>query len=260
MFSREAAGSMGARRRLMGLHQRLLGFGRRLRGKHPHLPVWHPGWADAALARATLTGPPDGGRNLLVCGAGSPLVGLAEALGGFTERFDLTALMRGRVAATPGSYDHIVMHLAHPLLPGTLGMMAAAAAMLRPGGTISLFLVGPDDAPLAHDLGAELATAPERILPSDWLGWQVEARFTGGLARRILTQIEQALFRQAAAARLRNLPLALLAVSLWPAVAACLAIQNRRSQRPRGARPRFCTSALIRLRRPAPEAAAPPAH
>jgi hypothetical protein len=269
--SGEAAGGKGARRRLMGLHQRLLSFGRRLRGKHPHVPIWHPGWPDAALARAALApptppppalaAPPDSGRNLLICGAGSPLVGLAEALGSAAERFDLTALMRGRVTAAPGSCDHIVIHLTHPLLPGTPGMMSAAGALLRPGGTISLFLLGPDDAPLAHDLGAELAAAPERILPGDWLGWQVEARFTGGLARRILTRMEQALFRQAAAARQRNLPLALLAVGLWPAVAACLAIQNRRSQRPRDATPRFCTSALIRLRRPAPDAAAaPPAH
>jgi len=256
----DASGGTGARRRLMGLHQRLLNFGRRLRGKHPHLPVWHPGWADAALARATLAGSPGAGRNLLVCGAGSPLVGLAEGLAGFEERFDLTALMRGRVPAAPGSYDHIVVHLPPAPLPGTLGVIEAATALLRPGGTISLFFLGADDAPLAHDLGAELAAAPERILPPDWLGWQVEAQFIGGLARRVLTQMEQGLFRRAAAARLRNLPVALLAVGLWPAVAAGLALVNRRSQRPRAASPRFCTSALVRLRRPATDAAVPPAH
>ena len=236
-------------RGLLGLHQRLLRLGRRLLGQPPNVPVWHRKWADIQLGFAALGMPGEVSRSLLVCGAGSTLSSVASKRPGFDLHFGIESFIRGDLQAGAATYDHVVLHILRANVQRARAAIEAAQSLLRPGGRISLLFEHPDAEEDLFNFTAELAQYQENILPEDWLDWRIEARFVGGLLKRKLARLERALFQRMMPKRPAGIPTALLAIGLWPAVAAGLAWYNRRSMRLSDDCPPFCTSALIRLRR-----------
>jgi len=238
----------GIGRGLLGLHQKLLLVGRRLLGKPPNVPLWHHEWADVQLGLAALKTPPEARRSLLVCSDGSILRRAAEARPEFDVHFGLEGFIRGEAAADAGTYDYVVLHVLRAAAPRARDAIEAAERLLRPGGSIAVYFEHPDAEVDPSNFTAELSYYIENVLPQDWLAWRIEARFSGGRAKRDLTLLERALFRRMVLHRPADIPTALLAVGLWPPVAAGLAIHNLLSLRDADDCPPFCTSALIRLR------------
>jgi hypothetical protein len=243
--------------RRVSLRQRyidLIGRVRELAGVFPNVPVWHHLWLDSRLllrwVRQTATAA--GGRSALICGENSPLAASLPKLAPFEVSLGIDDFVAAQTREEPRgqpereSFDRILIQVRRTTVRRTRAMLQAVAPYLKQDGIICLYIRHENAELDPSDFTVELSQYVEEVLPADWLGWNVQASFVGGPAKRHLRLAERYLFRYLMPSSAWRVPLLLIALGLWPIVAALTALNNYRSREPTSPES-YCTSALLIL-------------
>lgn len=252
------------------LYTSLLGRVRRAMGTMPKVPIWHHlrpdsrlllGWVES-LRRE------HGTRHLLIATADSTFPAFFDRLGMFDARHGLDVFLEEAEAglvqpsqAPDGGYESVLLHLHRADVTRTARLLEATRPLLRSGGTIAVLIDHPNAEMDASNFSGELAQYIEDLLPANWIGSEVSARFAGGRIKRHLRQLERRVLNHLWPSSWTRMPLLIGAMVVWPIVAALTAANNLRMGRPSEACPAFCTSALILVSdsgAPAATAARPP--
>jgi hypothetical protein len=239
---------------LWRVYTSLLARVRRAMGTMPNVPIWHHlrpdsrlllGWVETLRQR-------QGARHLLIAASDSALPAFLDRWGMFDIRSGLGAFLEEAEAglvqpgqAPDGGYDTALLHLHRADVTRTARLLEATRPLLRPGATIAVFIDHPNAEMDASNFSGELAQYIEDLLPADWIGSTVSARFAGGRIKRRLRRLERRVLNQLFPSSWTRLPLLAGAMLLWPVVAALTAANNLRMGRPSETCPAFCTSALI---------------
>jgi hypothetical protein len=263
----------GARRRHrrdsapLRLYTALLARVRRAIATPPNVPVWHHLYPDTRVLRAWLdTIPPEGAR-LFVCTADSTLAPALARKNRFEVRTGLDAFLEAadanaaRPAPETGRYRIVLLHLHRAEATRTRRLIEAVRPLVAPGGTVAVYIDHPNGELDPSNFSGELAQYVDVVLPADWIGSEVSARFAGGRLKRRLRQFERGVLNQLWPSSWRHLPGLIGAMLLWPMVAALTAANNLRMGRPSETCPAWCTSALVVLSGlppPAPSQRHPP--
>lgn len=242
---------------------------RRAMGTMPQVRVWHHLWPDAQLVLDWVEAARRRGtRHLLVATADSTLPAFLGRRGGFEVRTGLDAFLDeaeaghgGPISGVGEGYDGALVHLHRADVTGMARLIEATQPLLRPGGTIAVFVDHPNAEMDPNNFSGELAQYIEDLLPADWIGSSVSARFAGGRIKRRLRRLERRILNHLMPTSWTRLPLVVGAMAAWPLVAALTAANNLRMGRANEICPTFCTSALILVSgsgAPAATAARPP--
>ena len=242
------------KKRLVQLYIELVNYFRVLAGTIPNVPLWHHLWLDARLIRkwmAARTQLPHQ-RNLLICEANEPLSVSLPKLVPFelsVDPDDFAARpneLHSHGAPAAELYDNVFLHIRRANVRETRRILELAEVRLAPDGMIAIYISHPNAEVDSSNFSFELAHYVDLILPTDWIGYRVQARFAGGLTKRRLRQMESFLFRYLMPSTTRW-PLLVAAVMSWPVVATFTALNNVRLRNRSRKCPRYCSSALISL-------------
>lgn len=240
---------------LLRLYTALLATARRAIGAVPNVPFWHHLYPDSRVLRSWLATLPSEGARLLICTADSALAPALARQGGFEVRIGLDAFLEAadadavRPAPETGRYRIVLLHLHRADATRTRRLIEAVRPLLTPAGTVAAYIDHPNGELDPSNFSAELAQYADVLLPADWIGCQISARFAGGRLKRRLRRMERRVLNQLWPSSWKRLPLLIGAVLLWPMVAALTAANNLRMGRPSETCPAFCTSALVVLSR-----------
>ena len=222
----------------------------------PNVPIWHHLWLDSRLIRnwiAALMRRPHQ-RNLLICEPDNPLSASLPQLAPFercTDPNDFIArcgkLRSSNSPAAAERYDGIFFYIRRANLRDSRKLIECMESCIKPEGTIGIYIAHESAETDSSNFSFELANYVDLILPADWLGYQVQARFAGGLTKRRLRKMELFLFRFLPPSTFRRLPYLISAVMVWPVVAALTALNNLALRNRSTECPRYCSSALITL-------------
>lgn len=252
----------GKQSRLARSYSDLLGWMRRMANAVPNVPIWHHLWPDSRLILKwveTVKSAPSR-RCLLICDKVSPLpVTLARHIEldtqiGLGEAWPVSAgiqddLLPKRRASCAQCYDHVLVHIRRAELLQFKSVLQFARDCATPEATISVYIDHRDAELDTSNFKYELAQYAENLLPSDWLSFRLETRFTGGRSKRFLRLIERRLLRQLWPSSPWRVPHLLASLTLWPFTAALTTLNNLRLRNPSAACPDYCTSALLSFRR-----------
>ncbi len=231
------------------IYQALLRTGQRWRGQFPEVAVWHHRWVDSRLVFdwAREVGGGKGRRALLVHPANSSLPG---ALGRLVP---MDAMEIDKVIQSPPQlgtmYDDILLHVDRIDARSAAALLAAVQTLIKPGGSIALYIEHPGGEYDPSRFSFELAQYIEVVFQPEWMSYVISARFVGGRAKRVLRQIEAACMNRLWPGRFRDLPTFVVALITWPAVAMLTAANNLRLRAAGETVPIFCTSAMVTLTR-----------
>jgi hypothetical protein len=247
-------------------YSRFLGKMQRHSRAIPNVPIWSWLWPDSRMLLDWIdqvrSGPPS--RVLLLCSKESPLqdhlpkhfpigvqiVGPKENIGG------LEVVSHKRESALR-QYDQVLIHIYRADILDLRRQIALADQCVGHEGTISIFIEHKnsdyDDSNFSH----ELSQYANRILPLDWLGYKLEARFVGGPTKRRLRQIERLIYRLIWPASMKRFPLMFVGAGAWIGIAGLIALNNLWTHHASSVCPDYCTSALLALskRKPVPSRA-----
>ncbi|MBP5855635.1 hypothetical protein KAJ83_01335 [Marivibrio halodurans] len=232
------------------IYARILQGARRRRGRGMRVALWHNQWPDIWLIereleeiardRAARTLVADGGDGTLAAECVRRLDATTSSIEGIGE----TSSAQG------GPFDAVVVRLPWDRVEEIRALIARTQPLLAPGGVLRLWIHHPGASadPANHtDLFPLLV---EGMLPRDWLGWTISTRLVGGRLRRLLRRLELSCLRALWPGRWRETPATLLAAVMLPFIATAMAGVNLRHRAcSRVARPAFCTSILLTMRR-----------
>jgi hypothetical protein len=222
----------------------------------PNVPIWNHLWLDSQLindwVNAVKAKP--NARNLLLCKKLSPLGTSLPKLVSFESFLEPEAfadhikqLRNAFGAEGTERYDNIFLHLPRAELHKAKSIIDHAVGALKPSGTL-VFHVWHENSELEPgSLSNELAFEVVSWLPASWLGYRVEAKYAGGLIRRMLRKAERRLFRFLIPSSVATLPHFIVALATWPLVAGLTAVNNIRMHRASVYSPAYCTSILLVL-------------
>ncbi len=228
-----------------------------LAGTKPYVAAWHHSWLDSRLVQNWLrqAGQRGQARNLLVCNADSILATAFAKQGGFDvelgiQRFidSYDELDAAALDQLVGRYDNILLHTTRADVRSTAAALQIVTNYVAPGGSIAVYIEHVNGEVDPSNFSIELAQYAEEVLPPSWIGYDIEAQFVGGTAKRRLRLMERRLFRHLTPSSVWRLPVLFAAIGLWPMVAAMTAINNFRHRNINGVCPEFCSSALLVLR------------
>lgn len=232
------------------VYARILQGVRRRRGRGMRVALWHNQWPDIRLIdrelneiardRAARTLVVDGGDGTLAAECGRRLDAAMATVEGL-----------GDPPVTRASpFDAVVIRLPWDGLDEIRALVAKAQPLLAPGGTLTLWIHHPGAAVDPANHTDQIPLLVEGVLPRDWLGWTISVRLVGGRVRRFLRRLELSCLRALWPGRWREVPAALLSAVVLPFLAAAMAGANlREGARSDSARPAFCTSILVTMRR-----------
>ena len=128
------------------------------------------------------------------------------------------ALEAARASVTPTiegeGYDGALVHLHRADVTRMARLIEATQPLLRPGGTIAVFVDHPNAEMDPNNFSGELAQYIEDLLPADWIGSSVSARFAGGRIKRRLRRLERRILNHLMPTSWTRLPLLVGAVVL----------------------------------------------
>ena len=179
-------------------------------------------------------------------------------------------------------YDHILIHVFQANIRSTRQKVEVAMRLLKPGGTVAIFIQHLNGEFHDGDFSFELAQYASQILVSNWMGYQVSAQFVGGRTKRYLRRLEASLFKRVFPARTRlqssaassnafdqvrwlaarfravarRLLVAVAAVLVYVVVLALRVANNLRLRNSLKACPEYCSSVLIAMKSAATSEAA----
>jgi hypothetical protein len=221
----------------------------------PSVPIWHHHWLDSKLVLDWLgtMRARTHGRNLLICERGSPLSRTLPRLASFDVGV-ASDIVAG--ADEPGEtdnaapdrrYDNVLLHVYRSNVRQTGAILETARARLRPGGTVAVYIEHVNGELDTSNFSSELAQYLDDVLPGDWIGHRLEARFAGGIIKRRIRWCELILLRYVRPASVRMLPHFAIALMLWPVFAALTAVNNFLARNLSSRCPPYCSSALFSL-------------
>lgn len=228
-----------------------------LAGTKPNVAVWHHTWLDCRLVLNWLSavGRRRPTRNLLLSDPDSALANAFSEQGGFQVEQGIQRFIDGYRELDPagraevkGRYDNVLVHTTRASVRSTADALQIVANYVAPGGSIAVYIEHVNGEVDPSNFSIELAQYAEEVLPPSWIGYDIEAQFVGGTAKRRLRLMERRLFRHLTPSSVWRLPVLVAAVGLWPVVAAMTAINNFRHRDIGGVCPEFCSSALLTLR------------
>ena len=232
-------------------YRRILLRAQHWRGRKPHVAIWHHLWVDCELvlgwAREAARG--KAGRALLVHESDSELPGpLSKML-----RIETMSIENFAEAPPPTAplYEDILVHVYRANVRQTAAVVEAAARLLKPGGTLGIYIENPNAELDSSNFSAELPRYIEDMLHSSWMACQVSAKFVGGRVKRALRLIERACMTHSWPGGVLSLPSCVAAIAIWPVVAALTAANNLRTRHASKRCPSFCSSVLLSLTKPA---------
>lgn len=226
----------------------------------PNVPIWNHLWLDSQLVidwvNAVQAKP--NARNLLLCKTLSPLGTSLPTLVSFESFLEpeavaghVTQLRNAFGAEGIERYDNIFLHLTKAELHKAKSIIDHAVDALKPSGTLVFHVLHENSELEPGSLSTDLAFEAVSWLPASWLGYRVEARYAGGLIKRMLRKAERRLFRYLVPSSLATLPHFIIATAAWPLVAGLTAINNIRMRSASDYSPAHCTSILLLLTKPA---------
>ncbi|CCE08466.1 hypothetical protein BRAS3843_2750005 [Bradyrhizobium sp. STM 3843] len=242
----------GWRRRIVPLYSELIGWMRRRTRSIPDVPIWHYQWLDSRLlldwiADIKQRSP----RVLLVASASSPLASslpkhLPIDVHG-NARVPDAGVDEERSAVADARYDAVLVHVSSDGIAGISEKLQAAESRLAPGGVLAIFLEHQPGDLDGGDLAHALPQFVEQVMPPNWMAYQYDGRFAGGRVKFLLRQWERNLARYVWPLSLRRLPVNLLAVVSWAAIAVLTSANNVRMRKwlRTGAFPSHCSSMLM---------------
>ncbi len=247
---------------LQRLHINAIKWVKQLLGSMPVVPIWSHEWRDGRLVLDWVKGVTRrrGGRHLFVASPDSPLVRFFSRRSEFDVSEQLTAYLGDRSGeddepAPPGNaYDSILLHVYRADVRQSARAFERLRPVLAPTGQMALFVHHRRGEFDPSNFSYELAQYAEDVLPPDWLGYEIEARFVGGRLKRWLRLVEVELFGYLVpSSRIRPLRMA-AGVLLWPFVAAIMAVYNAINREALEECPDYCSSFLLTFNpRPAGE-------
>ncbi len=214
-------------------------------GRMPNVAIWHHLWLDSRLvwswARSTASG-----QSLLIYPDTSQLpTPLSAELP--LETLSFRELLDSRRKPN-AAYDRILIHVWRKDIRQTAELVEAAAELLRPSGTLSLFFEHMNSELDPSNFSHEMAQYIEQILPSHWIRYTISAAFSGGRVKRRLRLLDRAIKQNLLPGRILDVPACALAVVGWPIVAALTAVNNIRLRNSSDECLEYCSSALVSLR------------
>jgi hypothetical protein len=245
------------RRRMVHWYIGLISWVRAVAGTKPNVAVWHHSWLDCRLVLNWLNavGRRRPARTLLICDPDSTLASALSEQGGFEVEQGIQRFIDGYRELDPaaraevkGRYDNVLLHTTRANVRSTADALQIVANYVAPGGSIAVYIEHVNGEVDPSNFSIELAQYAEEVLPPSWIGYDIEAQFVGGTAKRRLRLMERRLFRHLTPSSVWRLPVLVAAVGLWPVVAAMTAINNFRHRDIGGVCPEFCSSALLTLR------------
>ncbi|WP_315806249.1 MULTISPECIES: hypothetical protein [unclassified Bradyrhizobium] len=238
--------------RLSRAYSEFIGWMRRRARGIPDAPLWHYQWLDSRLLRDWIAEvrSRSGRRALLVCSGTSPLaVSLPRHLtiDVCSETALLDAASGPQTIIAP--YDVILIHVLREGVAGTPERLRAAEKRLAAGGRLSVFVEHRYPELDGADMSREFARFADDLLPRNWLAYDCQALFVGGIVKNVLRAAERKLYRYLWPISLRRLPLTASAGLAWGAIAVMTTLNNLRERRASRRLPPRCTSMLLTLSR-----------
>jgi hypothetical protein len=246
---------------LRRLHLSLLDRLRGIAGTKPNVPIWRHNWLDSRLVLdwvKLVQGQP--GTSLLIANEQSTLpVPLRKmtAIDVIDTRDVLagdTSVRRKQGSNARSTYHHVLIHVYRAGVRSTRDILESIEPLLANNAVVAIYIDHEHGDVDLSDFSRELAQYVDEILPKCWTGLGIEARFAGGRAKRQLRRIERRLLECLLLAGWRRTLALPFAVLLWPGVAALIAANNWRLRNRLDECLPYCSSALLRLRRPGPRA------
>ncbi|QCI63170.1 hypothetical protein [Phreatobacter stygius] len=247
------------RRVAASLYASMLGRARMLAQRRPNVPIWHYLWLDCRLVLDWLGGVSTrpGQRNLLICSEAGSLASYFSKLPTFDVDLGLEAWLAesgdagtGGPTHPDGSYDNVLIHMYRSNVREMRKMLEKAERLIKRDGTLSVYVDHVQSEIDPSNFSIELAQYVDQLLPSDWVGYRVSARFAGGATKRRLRLVERRLFRYLWPSSVWRLPLVAAAVLSWFGVAAMMSVSNLRNRNLTKKCPQFCSSFLASFSRP----------
>ncbi|WP_413208134.1 hypothetical protein [Rhodospirillum sp. A1_3_36] len=223
-------------------------FIKRQRGRFPNIPVWHPLWLDAQLVFGAFEEIEKRAHQgiLVVCSEDASVRSAVEERFA-TEALDLEAFVTGEVAPDgPVNTAFVTLTRQNILRLGTV--LASIGRLLNPDGEIYVYIEHPNAQNDPGRFESEIVYYLKMMLPVSWLRYEIEARYVGGLIKRILTKNESACRRYLRFPSLHRFASFTLASCAWSVVVLLMAALNRLSRRYSKHPPPYCSSILVKLR------------
>jgi hypothetical protein len=235
----------------------LLARADRLAGAMPNVPIWNYQWLDSRFILSWVQAAKRAaGRNLLIC---EPTSALAGPLRSMLALDVVASLDQGRELVDAADdversraeplYDHILIHCDRTNIQAVQSLLNWTMKQIKPTGAVAIFIQHANWQFDATDFSTELAVAATQLVPPEWVGYRVTARFASGYSRKVLRTVERVLLRNLMISRLSRLPLAVSAALLWPCVAILTTVNNLRLRNRSEACLPFCSSALLSVER-----------
>jgi hypothetical protein len=234
---------------LRAAHLRLIDRLMATAARRPNVPLWHHMWLDYRLIFDWLQahGPRDGKIATFVCDTLSPLRPFFADQPGFrVERLGELGTHESHAAGEELA-DILLIHVYRANVRETRGILEAAARRAKPGAHVAVFVEHVRGESDPSDFSRELAAYVNQILPANWVGFRISARFAGGIGRRRLRIAEQRVINYLLTSSLVRLPVMIVSSLVWPFIAAATAINNLRHWGESRTCPPYCSSFLIML-------------
>lgn len=219
-------------------------------GRMPDVAIWHHLWLDSRLVLrwAQSAAKRTEERSLVVHWDDSPLPGpIGKILPVDTMLIDDLQATADGIGPI---YKNILIHVDRARVRRTATVLDAATTLLKPGGTVTIYIEHRNSELDPGNLSGELALYVDDIFHSGWMQYRISASFTGGRVKRSLRRIELIFLRRLFPGRLRDILTCAVALIGWPIVAALTAANNYRLRNPSAACPPYCSSALVSLTKP----------
>lgn len=225
-----------------------LRLGRYLKGEYPDVASWSSGWSDAKLVRdwiskATIDKEK---KTLLVGDKDSPLLRLFERSNNVvcTNETDFLTL---RELGADG-YSNILIQVNRADIRRMQLKIEQALRLTNSQAEIAISISHPNYEIDASNFSYELAQYVDEILPEGWLGFEINALFTGGKIKRRLRLLEGGVAAKTLPRSVWQVPVAFVSVLSLPIIAGLTALNNLSLRRASRVCPDFCSSALLVLR------------
>ncbi|MEO1206511.1 MAG: hypothetical protein AAFV45_09280 [Pseudomonadota bacterium] len=238
-------------------YNQFVGYIKRSQGAFPDVPIWHGSWADARLFSQWI-GRHSNGSGLLVNLAADPLT--ITFIDGLTQKrqmpllpvkpSEISELSRAKLRQQfPEPFKTVLIYTRRAHCRDLAQLVGVLVDQVKPDGKVSIYIDHKDGEINPTNFKFELAQYAAEILPPNWIGYDVQAKFIGGRVKGQLARIEQRLRRKVLPLNLYKLPLILFASAGWVSSSCLIACNNMRLRNPSSTCPNACTSAVVTLQR-----------
>lgn len=220
---------------------------RRAKGIYPEVSKWSSKWADANLLMTWIAAINSGDqkKNLLICDRQSLLPEFVSSRAHFDNVGEDDILDNRPVSEI--RYDNVLIHTHREDILRLPELIDYGLAVASRTAKLGIFIDHPNNEMDQSNFRYELAQYISAVMPREWLGMKVTARFAGGRFKRFLRLQELRLAKYLYPSSLWGIPLALVAAALLPVLTLLTYANNFRMGKATADCPEYCSSVLLML-------------